>query len=246
MKNKSILCALISVAFTTISTGANSEVWSVATDKSFAPYTYQNAQGKPAGIHYDIVDSAMKKMGQDYNLESYPWARIVDTTDRAEVDFSFSWAGKPARFEKYIMIGPLHRGRNVFAKLSSNTDISYDKLEDLKGLKIGTVRGYSYATAFDEANYLTKDSSNTDNSALIKKLMSGRVDIIIGDENVLNAEKKKLGISAEITYLPKAVKEVDRYAAFPKTNPEKAKKFATALEAIKADGTYEAILAKYR
>jgi polar amino acid transport system substrate-binding protein len=246
MKNKPILCALISVALTSISTGANSEAWSVATDKNFPPYTYQNDQGIAVGIHYDIVDAAMKNMDQDYKLESYPWARIVDTTDRAEVDFSYSWAGKPARFEKYIMVGPLHRGRNVFAKLSSNTDISYEQYEDLKGLKIGTVRGYAYEAAFDTAEYLTKDSSNTDNAALIKKLMSGRVDIIIGDENVLNAEKKKLGLSTEIVYLPKAVKEVDRYAAFPKTNPEKAKKFANALEAIKADGTYETILAKYR
>jgi len=246
MKKKSILYALIAVALSTASTVANSEPWTVATDKNFPPYTYLNDQDKAVGIHYDIVDAAMKNMGQDYQLESYPWARIVDTTDKAQVDFSFSWAGKPARFEKYLMIGPLHRGRNVFAVLSSNTSISYDKLEDLKGLKIGTVRGYSYHTAFDGADYLTKDNSNTDNSALIKKLISGRVDIIIGDENVLNAEKNKLGLSTEITYLPKAVKEVDRYAAFPKTNPEKAKKFAKALEAIKADGTYEAILAKYR
>lgn len=240
MKALTKTMALITAICISTSTFAS---WKVGTDNKFPPYVYDDGNGVQ-GIVYDIVDTVMQKMEAEYTLDSYAWARVVAVTDGEEVDFSYPWAGKPERFEKYIMVGPIHTGRNMFA-IPVDSQISYNRFEDLKGLTIGTVRSYSYGKDFDEANFLKKDSQNTDNKALIKKLQAGRVDVIIGDENVLNAERRKLGDDFKFKFLPKAVKEVDRYVAFPKSNPEKAKKFAAALQAIKDDGTYDAILKKY-
>lgn len=240
------LKAKLKVAFCALAlpfTAANAANWTVATDQNFPPYVFKDG-ADIKGIHYDIVAAVMKQMGKDYKLSAYPWARVVAVTDGNKVDFSFPWVGKPERFEKYLMIGPLHKGRTVFA-VKSDSSISYNSLQDLKDYKIGTVRGYAYEKSFDDASFLRKDNQAKDNVAIIKKLTSGRVDMIIGDENVLREEARKLGVSAQIKYLDKAVKEASRYAAFPKANNAQAMEFKAALEAIKANGTYDKILKSY-
>lgn len=59
-------------------------------------------------------------------------------------------------------------------------------------------------------------------------------------------EAKILGLQDQIKFLPLAVKEADRYVAFPKGQEEKAERFKNTLDDIMADGSYEAILARYR
>jgi len=218
--------------------------WEVATDQNFPPYVYQE-KGEIKGIHVDIVAAVMKEAGENYQLSAYPWARVVAVTDNNKVDFSFPWVGKPERFEKYLMIGPLHKGRTVFAVKADN-GLSYSTLEDLKGLTIGTVRGYAYEKAFDDADFLQKDAQAKDNVTIIKKLVAGRVDLIIGDENVLREEAKKLGVAEQMRFLEKAVKEAERYAAFPKANEAQARKFEAALKRIKDSGEYDQILDTYK
>ena len=222
---------------------ASAESWRIAADQNFPPYAFVE-NGTLKGIHVDIVKAVMKETGIDYKISTYPWARVVRVTDNAEVDFSFPWVGKPQRFEKYLLVGPLHEGRTVFAVQKSST-IKYENLNDISGLTVGTVRDYSYSTEFDSATNFKKDSAAKDNINILKKLTSGRVDMIIGDENVLAAEAKKLGVLAKIKFLPKALKNALRYATFPKTNKKQAEQFKAGLDKIIASGEYQKILDKH-
>ena len=120
----------------------HAEPWKIGSDQNFPPYAYLD-NGKLKGIHVDIVKAVMKEVGIDYKITTYPWARVVRITDDASVDFSFPWVGKPVRFKKYLMIGPIHEGRTVFAVKKSST-IQYKTLQDISGLTVGTVRAVSY------------------------------------------------------------------------------------------------------
>ena len=219
---------------------ANAESWRIAADQNFPPYAFVE-NGTLKGIHVDIVKAVMKEIGIQYKISTYPWARVVRTTDDADVDFSFPWVGKPARFEKYLMVGPIHEGRTVFAVKKSSA-IKFDTLKDISGLTVGTVRDYSYSTEFDNATNFKKDNAAKDNVNIIKKLINGRVDLIIGDENVLAAEAKKLGLFNEIKFLPKALKNALRYAAFPKKHKVQADQFKAGLDKIIKSGVYKSII----
>ncbi|OZG71106.1 hypothetical protein BTA51_22260 [Hahella sp. CCB-MM4] len=240
-----IIQTLTFFCFVILTPVIQAETWNVATDRNFPPYVISEG-GNVHGIHVDIVEAVMRKMGVDFNLTGYPWARVVAVTDSAGVDFSFPWVGKPERFEKYLMVGPIHTGRTVFAVRSDDNELVFESLEDLKGKKIGTVRGYAYEDRFDQADFFIRDDKASDNTSNIKKLLAGRVDLIIGDENVLSEEAKILGVRDQIKFLPKAVKVAQRYVAFPKDLTEKADRFQKALDAIVVDGSYDAILARYR
>jgi len=221
------------------------EQWTVSVVQDFPPYAYSE-DGNIKGIHTDIAKSVLDLMQVKYTLKAYPWKRVVAMTDQARVTFSLTWVEKPERFEKYLMIGPIQDGRTVFA-VRKNSQIKFNELADLKGHSIGTISGYAYPKEFDKATFLTKDPATINNASLIKKLIAKRNDIIIGDENVLAFEAKKLGVSDKIKFLPKPLKVVYRYAVFPKAHKEQATKFGNALNDFKADkAAYQSVINKYR
>ncbi len=61
----------------------------------------------------------------------------------------------------------------------------FSTLQALRSYRIGVVEGYVNYRAFDQAQYLTKDYA-TDDVSNLRKLLAGRVDLIIGDPLVLN------------------------------------------------------------
>jgi len=233
------LCITFALAYQ-----ANAEPWRIGADQNFPPFTFVE-NGALKGIYVDIVKAAMKETGIEYKISTYPWARVVRVTDDGEVDFSFPWVGKPERFKKYLMVGPIHEGRNVFV-VKKSSSIKYETLNDISGLTVGTVRGYSYGSGlFDNATNFKKDDAAKDNINILKKLTGGRVDLIIGDENVLTAEAKKLGILGEIKFLPNSVANVLRYATFPKQHKKQADTFKAGLDKIIANGVHQKILDKH-
>ena len=44
-------------------------------DNSFAPYIYSNEKSQPQGLFHEIVNEAFLRLGINYKLNLYPWAR---------------------------------------------------------------------------------------------------------------------------------------------------------------------------
>jgi polar amino acid transport system substrate-binding protein len=132
----------------------------------------------------------------------------------------------------------------VFAAPTDST-VTFDKLEDFKGKTIGLVQGFSYTKEFNDAGYLNKDVSATNNETLVRKLAAKRYDVIIGDFNTLNFLAARDHLMEQIRFLPKVYQEVPRYIAFPKQRADKAERFRVALEALKARGEIDAILKRW-
>src|SRR5262249_22937948 len=110
---------------------------------------------------------------------------------------------------------------------------------------IGLVQGFSYSKEFNEAGFLTKDISATNNEMLVRKLAAKRYEVIIGDFNTLNFLATRNNLSEQIRFLPKVYQDVPRYVALPKQRADKAERFRVALEALKARGEIDAILKRW-
>ncbi|MEH6347387.1 MAG: transporter substrate-binding domain-containing protein [Bermanella sp.] len=220
------------------------EVWQVAGDETFPPYVYAQ-NDRVVGIHADIVRAVLDKLQVDYELKTYPWKRVINMTDKAMVTFSMSWVESVERFEKYLMVGPIQYGRTVFM-VRKDSIIEFSELSDLKGYKIGMISGYTYPMEFKAAAFLNKEAATVDNAQLISKLLAKRVDVIIGDESTLSFEAKKLHMSHEIKILPKPLKVVSRYVAFPKAFAKQAALFSNGLTEFKNEKEYQEIIDRYR
>ncbi|MBF0224251.1 MAG: transporter substrate-binding domain-containing protein [Desulfobacterales bacterium] len=219
--------------------------WKVVCERDFPPYNYVDDKGNKTGLDTELVTAILNYLKIEFEIINYPWNRVVNSVDTNEADFAYQFVGKPERFEKYCMIGPIRSGITLFAVRKDSKIDNYGTLSDLKKYSIGHVTGYAYTDEFDSAEYLNKQDV-IDNNLLVQILVKGRTDLIIGDLNTLSYFAKANGMYEQIRFLPKILKEVPRYIAFPKEKKQQSELFEKGLNAIKASGTYDKIIKKWK
>ena len=181
----------------------------------------------------------------DYKINAYPWARVLASTDNNSIDLSIPWRSKPERFEKYHMVGPFTNiGSSYYLFKKKGSPINWKTMEDLKGKKVGVVRGFSYPGDFEKDSGMLKESLN-DTATLVRMLIAGRVDLIISEEVVLNAELKKQDKLKSIERSGKAIETTDRYMVIPKEKILLAAKIKDMFIKFKETKEYKAIVDKY-
>ncbi len=179
----------------------------------FPPYEFEH-EGKPSGILVDIVNTIFQKADIPVELQLYPFKRAYNSAKVGEIDGLFNFYKTEERLEHFdytepVIINPLV----LFVRKDSNID--FNNLEDLKGLTIGTMHGYSYGTEFDESTLFFKDST-TSHSANFKKLALGRVDAYPCDKLVGLHVAMKNNYMSELKMLPIPVKVMDGHIGFTK------------------------------
>jgi ABC-type amino acid transport substrate-binding protein len=157
----------------------------------------------------------------------------------------FSMTRTQQRENLFKWVGPVAPNRWVFfAKKGSGIKIS--SLDDARKIgKIGTYRDDAAELFLKEQGFTNIDSVINDYQNVLK-LMAGRVDLwIVGElQGVFKAKSKDV----DPAQLEKVfdVQDTQLYIAFSRNTPDRAiQAWQKALDAIKADGTYDKILTKY-
>lgn len=219
------------------------ETWTVASEDSFPPYSFTRA-GRRAGIDVEIVDAALKAIGVTPDHQPLPWSRVIRAVDTDQIDLAFQFVGTSERFAQWLMV-PINRLSRTVLVMPAGSSFTYTGLADLRGMTIGVVQGYRYDEAFDQASHFRRESAE-DNLLNLKKLVAGRLDAIIGDQSTLHYLARENGLVGQIRYADQAVVEVPRYAAVPKSRPDRARRFAEGMALITGNGTLERILQVWR
>lgn len=148
------------------------------------PYT--GAKLPEQGTSAKAVKEAFGKGGHKVSVKILPWQRAVDTakSDPSIVGYfpEYYDASLDCVFSDPIGTGPLGFAQN------SSKPISWQNLDDLKGLRIGVVAGYVNTAEFDERaskGQLNADATQSDEQNLIK-LANGRLDLAVIDRNVMD------------------------------------------------------------
>lgn len=211
------------------------------------PYVDEGLPGR--GLAIDLVTTAFSRAGYDTRLTQDNWSRALEgarigvydivaniwyTDDRArDLDYSEPYLANDIRLIK-----------------RKGSDIRYDRLDDLKGLLIGVVKGYAYPKDFASASQVMKISNDAILEAL-GELVKGQYDLVIGDRREIDFTLGKFlpNESKNLEYLPKSVGQNKLHIAVSKTNPRHKKivgDFDRALHAMKKDGSYQRILAAHQ
>lgn len=148
------------------------------------PYT--GAKLPDQGTSAKAVKEAFGKGGHTVNVKILPWQRAVDTakSDPNIVGYfpEYYDASLDCVFSDPIGTGPLGFAQN------SSKPITWQNLDDLKGLRIGVVAGYVNTAEFDQRvskGQLNADATQSDEQNLIK-LANGRLDLAVIDRNVMD------------------------------------------------------------
>ncbi len=226
--------------------------------EDYPPYNYEEG-GVKKGVSIDLLLAIFKKLGLNKGPEAIkimPWNRGVKTVSSKPDTCLFATTMTDDRRDKlgwkFVLSIPQiiadGTGNYLIAKKSAN--IKFASREDIAkyGKRIGVVRGDVGEGLLTGSGFPAKkmDQAATPNN-LVKKLGKGRIDIISYGYATVVTKMEELGIEVNdyeivFTFPPAQM----GYAFHKDTDPAVLAKFQKALDELTADGTTEAIKAKYK
>ena len=224
---------------------------SLASDE-WCPYSCAHEAPTGTGYMIDIARAVFEPdIAIDYILLN--WTRAVEETKAGRYG---GLVGSSRGREGFVFTRqPLGIAQNSFAVRTGET-FEYRGVGSLKGKVLGAINKYSYTGEIDQ--YITANANNpaavqlvSGDSALssnLRKLVGGRVDLVIDDINVLKHQAAQLGISGTVSFVPGGPPD-PVYIAFSAALPE-AQAFAdrldAGLESLRASGKLNEILDRYK
>ncbi len=200
------------------------------------------------GLAIELLRAAFKTQGYDLKWEKVPWARAMLGVKNWTYDFLPTAWMTEERKASFAFSEPYGENVVVFIKKKGD-DFEYTSLDSLKGKKVGVVNGYGYGDEFLTSTLFTREMS-TNLLINIKKLLIGRIDLTLEDAIVARSTIMKADPSLidQIEFTKGALSAIPFHIAVGLSNPhcqEVISAFNKGLVEIKANGTYEKIMASY-
>jgi len=214
---------------------------------SYPPYYFEE-NGRLTGAVIEISQHVAAKLGHTLVFEQYPWPRVQFYLRNGNVDLVVLYFKTPARQEFVTYTDVPHIYDSSYLVKKKGVAIPFDG--DLAGLEayvFGSVRGYAYGRAYDNAHQLRKQKVG-DEKQLIRILLHGRVDLAVGSKAVISAQAMAAGVLDKLVFLRPAIEIAPAYFAFSKANvdsPKLAQEFSAEIRKFVKTQKYQKILKKY-
>lgn len=214
----------------------------------FPPLEFAGKDGKAEGIAVELVEKIMANLGHQVTVTVMPWARGLETVKAGKADAIFTAYKTPKReeFLDYSTAVLIPQIVSLYAKKDS--DIAFDgDLLKLKDKRFGVVSTISYGKTFDGLRDQLQTDRAENMESNLRKLLAGRVDLVISNKYVAESEINKLSLGNDIKKLAPEVETVDSFIAFSKAKSLTALRddFDRELRKLIEDGTSAQIMSKY-
>jgi polar amino acid transport system substrate-binding protein len=243
-----LVCVVLFTAASNIwARGSNEQrgkVFIIATDTTFAPFEFQNAQGQYVGVDIELLAAIAKDQGFVYDLKPLGFSAAVAALESNQADGVIAGMSiTEARKQKYDFSAPYYDSGVVMAiRAADNTIRSY---EDLRGKRVAVKTGTEGATFaesikdrygfniayFDESPFMYEEVKAGNSVACFEDYPVMGYGISQG-----NGLKMVTGMERGSSY---------GFAVLKDRNQDLLRMFDQGLVNVKANGTYQAILNKY-
>ncbi len=157
-----ILAMLLFICMSSIANADQKELVIGKPDTDYPPFHWTDESGNVTGICPDIISEAAELIGvYKITYEKYPWKRMLENAENGDVDAVMPLFNTPER-SKYLFFPEeeLSYEVNVFFTLQ-DSDIKYSgDFQELALYRIGSLRGYSYGSLFDNADFKREYATN--------------------------------------------------------------------------------------
>jgi polar amino acid transport system substrate-binding protein len=228
-----------------IQSGKAERIISLAVSE-WPPYVSNDL--KNYGLTSEIVAEAFSRVGHTVKMSFMPWKRALHKVAEGVYDATYPAYYSEERAQLYAMSKPFFAAPMGFYK-RKDSPIAFQTLQDLQAYTIGIVRAYVNTSEFDAAAYLKKDIADDDEQNL-KKLLKGRVDLIIIDkftaQHILNTHMPEGKALLEFLEPPLDMKSFHLLVSRNiKDSEQTLHDFHRGLQEMVADGTISRILKKH-
>jgi len=221
------------------------------------PLAYTDENGNIIGILVEGIREAVRRTGYEVEFRIDPWKRVLKEVSLGNADAAFN-AGKTLERQTWGLYHKSVLMDETYVFFAREPKALSRDLEEASELRVGIQLGYYYGERFDRLlqnpPFRALEVSQTIPRNL-QLLRANRTDVFIGDLLPTTYYVKELGLEDEIhivrekeSGLPLVVSTSPTYVAFSRRriDPDYVLAFDEALESMKADSTFDAILDKYQ
>ncbi len=211
----------------------------MSTNAAFPPYEMTTDDGGFEGIDVDIADAIAKKLGLELVIDDMDFDAALLAVQQNKADIVMS--GVTINEDRKLVMGfsEPYISSNQVILVKEGSDVTLDNLgEQMIGTQRGTT-GYIYTSGdYGEDHVIAYDTFIT----AVQALINGQVDCVVLDVDpakVFEADNEGL------TILDTAYATEEYGIGMNKDNTALIEAVDKALAEMKADGTLDAIVAKY-
>jgi polar amino acid transport system substrate-binding protein len=227
----------------TAATTTSDKKYTIATDTTFAPFEFQNADGEFVGIDVDILAAIAEDQGFKYELKSLGFDAAVQAVESGQADGMIAGMSiTDERKQTFDFTTPYYESGTSFAVLE-NSDVQ--SLEDLEGKSVAVKTGTQGAELAAELAGQYGFTVNTfdDSPNMYQDVVAGNSAAAVEDTPVMGYA---ISQGLELRMIGEKMSPAPYgFAVLKGQNPELIEMFNAGLENIKANGTYDEILATY-
>lgn len=230
----------------TTDTASSDKTWVIATDTAFKPFEYTNDAGEFVGIDMDILAAIAENQGFEYEVQVLGWDASIAACQAGQADGMIAGASiTDERKESGWIFSDGYYDANQSMAVAEGSDITgFDGLEG----KSVAVKTASMSATYAESianEYGFTVTYFEDSPTMYQAVVGGQVAACIDDTPIMASNIKDNGLA--MTILDGTGNDPAEYgfAIFSADNQELIDMFNAGLANIKADGTYDEIIAKY-
>ena len=241
-----VLAALLCVSLVACGGQTAEKDYVIATDKGFNPFEFQDAEGNIVGIDMDILAAIAEDQGFTYDLQYIGWDAAIAACQAGQADGMIAGASitDERKASGWIFSEGYYEATQGMA-VEKNSAIA--GFADLSGKKVAVKNGTmsnQYAESikaefgFEVVTFATSDD-------MYQAVIGGQVDACLDDTPVLKYKIKAGELDMKFVEGTENSPAQYGFAIFDAANQELVDKFNAGLANIKANGTYDEIIAKY-
>ena len=214
------------------------------------PLQITQADGTYSGAMVEVVNLLLKHSALDGKINILPWARSYQVALSDKNTLIFSMFRDESREDKFQWIGNLLTVNSYLVALKTAPSFNINTIADAEKYSIGSIREdlaehYLKKNGFVESENLYLSSNY---KVLWQMLFNGRTQLAFTNDVMWQHELDNVGLDrSQIKFVYKIPNfAADLYlAASLNTDKEIVKRLILALDKIKKNGQYHAILAKW-
>ena len=225
---------------------ASGKKWVIASDTVFKPFEYTDASGNFVGIDVDIVEAVAADQGFDYEIKSLGWDAAIAACQAGQADGMIAGASitEERKANGWLFSDGYYTATQSMT-VAADSDIT--GFDGLKGkdvaVKTGT-QGAAYAESLKD-EYGFNLVYFEDSPTMYQAVLGGQCVACFEDTPIMQATIKDNGLALKCLEDTANAGGDYGFAIFNADNQELLDMFNKGLANIKANGTYDQILAKY-
>ena len=210
-------------------------------DENYPPFTYAN-QNHIYGFDPDFTNLIFNTNEYHVDYSTDRWPKVYERLVKGEIDIGGIIAVTDERKKEVLFSDTVFVS---YIAVYTRSDFRGITLDDIDNLSVGVGRGYYSESILKNELQMTKYTAYDDLSQAIKDLASGKIDVILENQqlmdNLLVTLKEKGSIITQIS----GIYPRDHAYAINKNRPDLVNYINGRMMQLKRNGVFEEIYTKY-